>query len=256
MNKIERVMELHNNGYDLNEVSEILDIEPTIVEEIINENLYTVNESNIKRFYELIDLSEELSLLLEPIVDKAIYIKNNNIYIGDDKVEFRFSKQGNLYFTLKGVYIKEPIRSKVMSKVQELLTETKELTELPKYIVKKFVSKTGNKYIGWISKRTEKLVMLSQYEKGIEKLNEQLKAIEYNVLREETNYVHSIEREPTEPEKDEIYGSKEPEVFIERTAELKELLQVVLEMKTRKISSEEFELLREIQSEIGNIIGE
>jgi hypothetical protein len=273
---LNKINELLENGISYEEISKqtgvdvetIKAIDESVDEviepiEVYGDYVNTQDESSIKRLYEpdeLIDLSKEFSILLKEMKNK-IFISSNKkiIYLGSDQVYIKFSKNGSLYFIVKNVYLRDYEVSLNLKTVlvEAQMRKVREVCELPRYIVEHHQSIfSGKEYVIWRNKSNERISIIMEYNKGIERLKEQMSNIEYRMLKEESQYAHHIEQEPTIPEKDEIYGDKQPEYFIEKTAELKETLQVLLELKNRKISSEEFELLREIQSEISNIIGE
>ena len=254
---LERIRELNNKGYNTNEIADLLDIEPSVVDKVLREELFTLNESNIKKYYEIISIDQEMEILLKDLVEANISYSNkqNAVLIANETVTVRISKTGSIYFLLKGLYLKEPIRGKVLKLlVENQLKEIKELVELPRYVVKLMQSESGKEYICWFNKNGEP-VMLMVKEAGLKRLENQLQSVEYKALKEELEYISHLEKEPIEREPDEIYGNKEPEVFIERIAELKEFLQVIMDMKNRKVSADEFDLLQTLQSEIGNIVG-
>jgi len=227
-----------------------------IVQEIIDGEINTTSAETISSFIDVLELDKEFDLISDDIVDKAIVVTKKKVFFGKDEVTVKFSKAGSMYFILKGNYISNrKIRNKILNKVvKSWFNISKEpIAELPRYSVYKAISKSNREYLIWLNNKDE-AVMVYQLEKGLEKLKEQQISIEYGKLKEEMQYMHHINTEPMLGE-EEIY--KSPEDMILRTAELKELLGEVLRLRgsNRKLSAEEYELLKEIQSEIEILIG-
>jgi len=220
--------------------------------------LVEIKKENIKRVYEIISIEEELNIISPDVLKKAIYFKDGSVFIGNDKVVPKISKNGSIYFMLRGeIYIKTYSIKKAVLKmlIENKFTYVKDIAELPKFNVKLLKSDTGKEYLCWFNNQDEP-VMIYTKESGMLKLEKQLTDVEYAVLKEELLYMHHIEPDVVfNDEKDEIYGDK-PEDFISRESELKELLQIVLDIRGsgRRLFPEEIELLREIQSEIDILI--
>jgi len=228
-----------------------------MVYEVLNEELYTISEENIKRVYDVIDVEKELDVISQDVLKRAIYFKDGFVYIGNDKVVPKISKNGSVYFMLRGeIYIKTySIRKAILKMlIDNGFTYIKDVARLPKFQVQLLKSGSGKEYLCWFNNQEEP-IMLYTKEKGVEKLEKQLTSIEYQMLKEELSYSHHIETEPILPEPDEIYGSKEPELFVEKIAELKEAISVVLEMQQRKISADERILAIELKEELENLLG-
>jgi len=229
----------------------------SVVQEIMTGEINTTSAETISSFVDVLEMDKEFELLSDDIVNKAIVVTDNEVYIGKDEITIKFSKSGSMYFLINGKYINlKKIRNKILDKVVKswFNISKKPITELPKYTVHKAVSKSNREYLIWLNNKGE-AVMIYQFEKGLEKLKEQQISIEYGKLKEEIKYIHHINTEPILGEEEEVY--KSPEDMILRTAELKELLGEVLRLRgsNRKLSAEEYELLREIQSEIEILIG-
>ena len=259
---LERIKRLHEKGYSAKEISDLVDLEPSVVESILNEELYTVNQTSIKKFYELVDMDNELECLLDDVANSSVSYstKHNAVMIAGDIVNVRISKNGSLYFMLKGLYLKGSLRNKVMKLIIEnQMEEVKELAELPKYIVKLMKSKfSGKEYIVWFNKSEEPIIAMLK-EQGLQRLENQMKEIEYKALKEELNYANKINKEPiyNDAYEDLVYEGQVEE-FQNQVAEMNEFLQVLYNIRTSKraLHPEELLLLKEIQSELNNIIGE
>jgi len=238
----------------IDESEEFIGTEPT---EMFGEYINTTTEETIKRLYDVVSIEKEWDILHPSIREKALYILGTDVYLDSDKIEPRISQNGFVYFTIgkhsiKGYNLNIAIRNKF---AEAQLRKIKIISKEPKYEIWLYKSISDKEYLVWIDKRTNQVNKIYTKQGGLNKLENELESIEYKALKEELDYVHNIEKEPTCVEEEEVY--KEPETFIERTAELKELLGEVLRLRTsgRKLSAEEFELLREIQSEIEILIG-
>jgi len=238
----------------IDEAEEFTGVEPI---EMYGEHVNTTTEETIKRLYDVVSIEKEWDILHPSIKEKALYVLGTDVYLDSDKIEPKASENGFIYFrigrhTIRGYNLNIAIRNK-FTEVQ--LTKIKLIAEEPSFEIWLYKSISNKEYLVWIDKRTKQVNKIYTKKGGLNKLQEELKSIEYKALKEELEYVHNIEKEPTCVEEEEIY--KEPETFVERTAELKELLNEILRLRTsgRTISAEEFELLREIQSEIEILIG-
>jgi len=228
-----------------------------IAQEIMDGEICTTSAESINSFIDVLELDKEFDLLSDDIVKRAIVITDNKIYFGKDEVTIKFSKNGSMYFLLKGNYINNrKIRNTLLNKIVEewFQIEKEPIAELPRYTIHRAVSKSNRKYLVWLD-RSERPVMVYQLEKGLKKLEEQQVAIEYSKLKEEMQYMHHINPEPILVDEEELY--KTPEDMVLRVEELNELLKVILELRgsNRKLSFEEYELLKEIQSEIDILVG-
>ena len=271
MNRLELINKLLEEGLSYKTIAEQTGINEEIVRQIDETEEFTGVESTemygkyvntttnetIKRLYDVVSIEKEWDTLHPSIKKKALYVLGTDVYLGDNKIEPRISQNGFVYFTIgkhsiKGYNLNIAIRNKF---TEAQLTPIKLIVEEPRYEIWLYKSISDKEYLVWIDKRTNQVNKIYTKEGGLKKLEEELKSIEYKALKEELNYVHNIEKEPICIEEEEVY--KEPETFVERTAELKELLSEVLRLRTsgRKLSAEEFELLREIQSEIEILIG-
>jgi hypothetical protein len=217
----------------------------------VEKGINTTTVETSKKLFDVINLQREFDILEPDIVKSALTHKHQNnrydIYLGNDEITFKISKLGYVNPYIKGVFIKGNVRTLLLSKLVELSEPTGE-----NYIVGRYT------YEGIIY--NNKLLFASYENKKLrfvlteKRMKEILENTEYRVLKEELNYVHHIEKEPSvEVEPDEVY-SNNPEDFISRECELKELLNVVLKMKNRKLFPEEIELLKEISSEIEFLI--
>jgi hypothetical protein len=222
---LNKINELLENGVSYEEISKQTGVDVEIirqidesVEEVIEptevygDYVNTQEEENIKRFYEpteLIDVSREFSLLLREMKDKiSLSLYKIKIYLGGDIVYINTSKNGNIYFTVKGVYNSDyetNLNLKTIL-VKAQMKKIREVCELPRYIVEHYGSIfSGKEYLVWRQKSDERVAIIMTYDKGIERLKSQLTEIEYQMLREENQYVHHIENEPSEVEPNEIY---------------------------------------------------
>lgn len=264
-----KVLELTKKDYSVEKIAEELDISIEAVEEILNkgvdmeelvvsEELEIKQEENQTRYYDVIDLEKEFDLLDPKMVRKMISVdKDKRLYLANDLVEPRISKKGSIYFMIKGNYVKNRnIANILKTKLIEVqFTIIDHIKDLPSYIVelhKSILSK--RKYIVWKSKRDGMIHIIMEEIAGLERLKNQMTQIEYKRLEEELDYKKDLLVDPIDVEKHEIYYQQEPELFMEKVEELYELLATIKELKSRKISYEERELLKEIKSEIEYII--
>ena len=228
----------------------------------INREQFNTNgvkdESSMTRYYDTIEVENEFGIIqnTEFIRSQVSYI-DDKMYLSGDRCNIKLSKNGSVYFLVKGQLIRGLVRNILLEKLIEYKynMNPEPIAELPSYGIHEVVNNKGTKLLVWISKRNGLYSMIYSYDNGLKLLEEQKVKINYNRLREEN-------REDTRaagssvyvPEQNEIYGKLEPEEFTVRTKELEETLSLVLEMKQRVCSSEEIELLKEIQSEIGIIL--
>ena len=216
------------------------------------------DESSMTRYYDTIEVENEFGIIqnTEFIRNQVSYI-DDKMYLSGDRVNIKLSKRGSVYFLVKDKLIRGLVRNILLEKLIEYKynMNPEPMVELPSYGIHEVVNNKGTKLLVWISKRNGLYSMIYSYDNGLKLLEEQKVKINYNRLREEN-------REDTRaagssvhiPEANEIYGKLEPEMFTIRTKELEETLSLVLEMKQRVCSSEEIELLKEIQSELGIIL--
>ena len=238
----------------IDECEEFIGTEPT---EMYGECINTTTDETIKRLYDVVSIEKEWDILHPSIKEKALYVLGTDVYLNSDKIEPRVSQNGFIYFrignhTIRGYNLNIAIRNKF---AEAQLTKIRLIAEEPRFEVWLYRSISDKEYLVWIDKKTEQVNKIYTKKGGLEKLEEELKSIEYKALKEELEYTHNIEKDPQLAEEEEVY--KEPEVFVERTAELKELLGEILRLRgsNRKLSFEEYELLKEIQSEIEILVG-
>ena len=228
------------------------------VQNKINE-IYETNdikyEENINRYYDLIDLNQEYELIKNVnFIRSQISFIESKIYIAGDPVDIRLSKKGSIYFTVKGNLVRGLIRNILLEKLIEFkYSMSKEpVGELPQYVIY-IASNDKYKLLVYINKKNSLYTMIYDIEPGLLVLKEQKVRIVYNKLREEPD-THQSGSKVWLGEPDEIYGKLPPEHFTEKVEELEEVLNLVLELKQRKVSTEEYELLREIKSELEIIL--
>jgi len=212
-------------------------------------------EENINRYYDLIDLNQEYELIKNVnFIRSQISFIESKIYIAGDPVDIRLSKKGSIYFTVKGNLVRGLIRNILLEKLIEFKYSMSKdpIGELPNYWIYKANNK-NYKLLVWISKKSGLYTMIYDIEPGLLVLKEQKVRIVYNKLREEPD-THQSGSKVWLGEPDEIYGKLPPEHFTEKVEELEEVLNLVLELKQRKVSTEEYELLREIKSELEIIL--
>ena len=173
---------------------------------------------------------------------KDFIIKNNKIYLLNDKVTFKFFdknlvpfiKKGDKYWFLKGEArkIALTLKSSLSYKEAELVFENNQIQVFLQEEPKRYILFSRGLVILVTKSKKELLKYLEYFKPKYEKTNKTLQFVF------ESN----------------IYSSSEPEVFEEKTEELEEFLSLVNYLKTRKLSFEERELLKEISSEIESLI--
>ena len=214
-------------------------------------------EKNISLYYDIIDIEDEFGVIQNTsfIRDSITYI-DGKIYMAGDRVIVKLSKKGSVYFLVKNQLIRGLVRNILLEKLIEFkyYMNQEPIAELPSYYVYK-VHNNNKDLLVWISKRNNIYSLVYDYDNGLKLLKQQKVKINYNRLKEENrNDTRGVGSKVYIPEQNEIYDKLEPEEFTVRTKELEETLSLVLGMKQRVCSSEEIELLKEIQSELGIIL--
>ena len=215
------------------------------------------SENSMTKYYDIVDVENEFGVIqnTEFIRNQVSYI-DDKMYLSGDRVVIKLSKKGSVYFLVKGQLIRGLVRNILLEKLIEFKYSMNQepIAELPSYYVYKTYN-DNNDLMVWISKRNNLYSMIYNYDDGSKLLKQQQKDITYNKLKEENKGdIRGVGSSVHIPEQNEIYGKLEPEEFTVRTKELEETLSLVLEMKQRVCSSEEIELLKEIQSELGIIL--
>jgi len=213
------------------------------------------NDNNLTRYYDIVDIEQEYGLLQNiDFIRSQISFVEGKIYMAGDPVDIKVSRKGSIYFIVKGKLVRGLVRNILLEKLIEFkYSMSKEpVGELPNYWVYEAYNKKFELLV-WIHKKSNLISLIYDYDYGIELLKKQQVKINYNRLREESD-THQSGSKVRLREPDEIYGSLEPEMFNERTSELEEVLNLVLELKQRKVSTEEYELLKEIKSELEIIL--
>ena len=228
----------------------------------INREQFNTNgvkdESSMTKYYDIVDVENEFGVIqnTEFIRNQVSYV-DGKMYLSGDRCNIKLSKNGSVYFLVKGQLIRGLVRNILLEKLIEFKysMNSEPVAELPSYWVYEAISETGKKLLIWISKKNNLYSMVYNHDNGLKLLEEQKVKINYNRLKEENrNDTRGVGSSVHVPEQNEIYGKLEPEEFTIRTDELEEMLSLVLSMKQRKLSSEEIELLKEIKSELEIIL--
>jgi len=212
-------------------------------------------EENINRYYDLIDLNQEYELIKNVnFIRSQISFIESKIYIAGDPVDIRLSKKGSIYFTVKGNLVRGLIRNILLQKLIEFKYSMSKdpVAELPQYVIY-IASNDKYKLLVYINKHTNLYTLVYDYEAGLKILHDQQVKINYRKLKEEQD-IRSSGSKVWVKEPDEVYGQLQPEDFSIRTEELEETLNLLLELKQRRLSAEEYELLKEIKSELEIIL--
>jgi len=173
---------------------------------------------------------------------KDFYIKDNKIYCLKDRVRFRifgknlvpFIKKGDKYWFLKGEArkIALTLKASLSYKEAELVFENNQIQVFLQEEPKRYILFSRGLVILVTKSKKELMKYLEYFKPKTEKQNKTLQFVfEGN-----------------------IYSNQEPEMFEEKAEELEEFLSLVNYLKSRKLSFEERELLKEIQSEIEFLI--
>jgi len=176
----------------------------------------------------------------------SFIVKNNKVYLAGDKVTFKFfnnslvpfiDKNKNKWF-LKGKARRQALTLKAqLSYPNAILLDSISTIEL-------FFNKDPKRYI--VMYKGEVILITKSKKEAIEMIN---KYYSYE-FKEEPKVVKTVYLN----EGDNIYQGVED--FQSREEELTEALNVVLSMKNRQLLADEIELLKELQSEIANLIGD
>jgi len=173
---------------------------------------------------------------------KDFYIKNDRVYLLKDRVRFKifdknlvpFIKKGDKYWFLKGEArkIALTLKASLSYKEAELVFENNKFQVFYNKEPKRYILFSKG-YVILVTKNKKELLKYLEYFKP--KFSKESKTLQF--VFEST-----------------IYSNQEPEGFEERIEELEEFLSLINSLKTRKLSFEERELLKEIQSEIEFLI--
>lgn len=224
----------------------------TMEMEMIQEGMAIENENNTTRHYDIIDIDYEYDLLEYNRCIKSIAINDEKLYVAGERVVIKKSISGSYYFLLKNKLVRGALRNALLWKLLELRSpkwRTEEpVTDLPQLLIYKSVNnKTLDTMYIWYSKTSGRVVMIYLNENGEKEMIKQMKKVQYRRLREE---IPLRRIKPVIKEENEIYRHNEPEWFIERTEELEDLLQLLYDLKLRRISTDERDLLRSIKEEL------
>ena len=212
-------------------------------------------EESLTRYYDVIDLDQEYSLLRNAdFIRKQVSFIEGKMMLAGDPVSIRVSKRGSIYFVIKNQIARGLVRSILLEKLikYKYVLEKEPVAELPQYWIYKAYNKKF-KLLVYINKKSNLYSLIYDYDYGIELLKKQQVKINYNRLREEPD-THQSGSKVWLKDPDEVYGSLAPEMFNEKVEELEEALNLLLELKQRRCSTEEIELLKEIKSELEIIL--
>ena len=173
---------------------------------------------------------------------KDFTIKEDKVYLLNDRIRYKifdknlvpFIKKGDKYWFLKGSSrkIALTLKAKISYKDAKLVFENNNFQV--------FLQEEPKRYILY----SKCFVLLITKNK-----NELLRYIEYFKPKyEKTNKIFQYVFESN------IYSNSEPEAFEEKIEELEEFLSIINYLKSRKLSFEERELIKEISSEIESLI--
>jgi len=201
---------------------------------------------------EVLKDSDELSILNQRLVQQNIYVDrtNNNIkiYLAGDKVSYKVSRKGYIYIQIKNITVSGSIRQILLRTMYENSQAMGNAIKLGSNILEPITYNNTPLHVAWDSDcATIKYICDEDIGKN------EIRKFEKSRLYKENQRTSSNDNAILH-DKDEVYGDSDPELFIENTDELEELLQVILDIKLRKRSVEEIELLKEIRSEIDKMI--
>ena len=212
-------------------------------------------EASITRYYNVVDMNNEFELLNNAdFIRSQISFVEGKLYLSNDPVSVKLSRKGSIYFLIKNQIARGLVRSILLEKLikYKYVLEKEPVAELPQYWIYKAYNKKF-KLLVYINKKSNLYSLIYDYDYGIELLKKQQVKINYNRLREEPD-THQSGSKVWLKDPDEVYGSLAPEMFNEKVEELEEALNLLLELKQRRCSTEEIELLKEIKSELEIIL--
>ena len=195
---------------------------------------------------------DELSILNKDLLKSLIRIESigekDIIYICSDKITLHISKKGyispKMISNKRTIWLKGTARQVVLETMYKTSEKGKTI-KLGSILLEEIIYNDNKYYASW---NGTKLAYIMTKIRG----EELILRFEKSRLKSENKISHK--KQPHLINRDEVYKDNEPEEWLNREPEMTELLQYILELRERKISLEERELLKEIYSEISNLL--
>jgi len=214
----------------------------------LSNDTFTINKENVSNYLSVdnIDLDNEFALISPVLAKKSISINSKgNVFVGKDKIKKKMSKKGSLYYLIKNRYVSNRYLNRAINTIIYKASEPTEIIEMGSFNLVKGRTKVGAEV--WFLVKGDECFSIKN-NKGAKQT---LQKFYYSKMQDEVDKIYTKVFEPSSAS-DTIYEGVED--FQSRKEELEETLQVVLSMRNRVLLPEEREVLKELSSEISNLL--